>query len=95
MHIHKGSGITVDNIFNPVKSVMPSVFKKIAKPVAKKALTTGVSHMGDKVGKKASEKAGDLIMKKLLSMRKNAKQMVPKPKPIKPVVNKNKKRVLT
>jgi len=35
---HKGSGIIVDNIFKPLKSVASSVFKKLAKPVAKKAL---------------------------------------------------------
>ena len=33
---HKGSGIIVDNIFKPMKSVVSSIFKKFAKPVAKK-----------------------------------------------------------
>ena len=65
---HKGSGIIVDNIFKPLKSISTSIFKKFAKPVAKKALETA----GEKLGKKISEKSGDLIMKKLSSMRKGA-----------------------
>ena len=49
-----------------------SVFKKFAKPMAKKALESGVSHAGDKLGKAAAEKSGDLIMKKLANLRKGA-----------------------
>ena len=60
---HKGSGIIVDNIFKPMKSVVSSVFKKFAKPVAKKALESGISHTGERLGKKISEKS--MIMKKL------------------------------
>ena len=45
--------------------------KNVAKPVAKKALESGISHVGDeigkKVGKKVVEKSGDLIMKRLAS----------------------------
>ena len=77
---HKGSGIIVDNIFKPMKSVMSSVVKKFVKPLGKKAIKSGISHAGVKLGKRASEKAGDLIMKKLSSMR-NTSQMVPKPSP--------------
>ena len=44
---HKGSGIIVDNIFKPMKNVVSSVFKKFAKPVAKKALESGISHTGE------------------------------------------------
>ena len=66
---HKGSGIIVDNIFKPMKSVVSSVFKKFAKPVAKKALESGISHTGERLGKKISEKSGDLIMKKLAKAR--------------------------
>ena len=61
----KGSGIIVDNIFKPIKNVLTSAFKKVAKPMAKKALESGISHAGDKLGKKAAEKSGDFIMKKL------------------------------
>ena len=76
---NKGSGIIVDNIFKPIKSVVSSVFKKFAKPVAKKALESGISHTGERLGKKISEKSGDLIMKKLANMR----QGNTKPKTIK------------
>ena len=69
---HKGSGLILDNIFKPLKSVASSVFKKFAKPLAKKALESGVSHAGDKIGKAAAEKSGDLIMKKLANLRKGA-----------------------
>ena len=69
---HKGSGLILDNIFKPLKSVASSVFKKFAKPLAKKALESGVSHAGDKIGKKVAEKSGDLIMKKLANLRKGA-----------------------
>ena len=41
---HKGSGIIVDNIFKPIKSVLTSAFKKVAKPMAKKRLNL-VFHM--------------------------------------------------
>ena len=68
---HKGSGIIVDNIFKPMKSVVSSVFKKFAKPVAKKALETGLSKTGEKLGKKISEKSGELIMKKTCKSESN------------------------
>ena len=80
---HKGSGIIVDNIFKPMKSAVSSVFKKFAKPVAKKALESGISHTGERLGKKISEKSGDLIMKKLANMR----QGNTKPKTIKQMKN--------
>ena len=62
---HKGSGIIVDNIFKPIKSALTSAYKKVVKPMAKKALESGISHAGDKLGKKAAEKSGEMIMKKL------------------------------
>ena len=62
---HVGSGIIVDNIFKPMKSVASSVVKKFAKQSGKKALKSGVSHLG----KKTSEKSGDFIMEKLRNMR--------------------------
>ena len=34
---HKGSGLIIDNIFKPMKNVLTSVFKKVAKPAAKKS----------------------------------------------------------
>ena len=65
---HKGSGLIVDNIFKPLKSLASSAFKKVAKPFAKKALESGVSHAGDRLGKKAAEKSGNFIMKQLQGM---------------------------
>ena len=44
-----------------------SLAKTVVKPLAKKSLQSGISHAGDKLGKKAAEKSGDLIMKKLAS----------------------------
>ena len=35
---HKGSGIIIDNILKPIKAIASSVFKKVAKPMAKKKL---------------------------------------------------------
>ena len=67
---HKGTGLIVDNIFKPMRAVASAVFSKFAKPVAKKVLQSGISHAGDKLGKKAAEKSGDLIMKKLGNMGK-------------------------
>ena len=61
---HKGSGIIVDNIFKPLKSLASTAFKTVAKPMAKKALESGISHARNKLGRKA-EKSGDFIMKKL------------------------------
>ena len=66
---HVGSGIIVDNIFKPMKSVASSIVKKFAKPLGKKALKSGISHAGERAGKKIAEKSGDLIMKKLGNMR--------------------------
>jgi len=67
---HKGSGIIIDNIFKPVKRVLSQVPELVVKPLAEKALQSGTSHAGDKLGKKAAEKSGDLIMKKLHGLTK-------------------------
>lgn len=79
MYKHKGSGIIVDNIFKPLKNVASSVTKKFAKPFAKKALKSGVSHLNERLSKKASEKSGDLIMKRLENMRKDNAIVSPSP----------------
>ena len=79
-----GSGIIVDNIFKPMKSVASSVVKKFVKPLGKKAIESGISHAGERAGKKISEKSGDLIMKRLRNMRKgNAGQRAKIVPPIK------------
>ena len=82
---HKGSGIIVDNIFKPIKSVFNSAVQKVAKPMVKKALESGISHAGDKLGKKAAEKSGELIMRKLHGSTKQSMNKTMKPtKPTKP-----------
>ena len=40
----------------------------------KKAIEFGMSHAGDKIGKKVGEKSGDLIMKQLSKMRKGSRK---------------------
>ena len=62
---HKGSGIIIDNIFKPMKAIASSVFKKVAKPMAKRALESRISHAGEKIGKKVAEKSGELIMRQM------------------------------
>ena len=71
---HKGSGLIVDNIFKPIKMIVD----KVLKPVAKKALKSGIESAGDKIGKKAvekvAEKAGHLFMKDLQSSGKKVQK---------------------
>ena len=55
---HKGNGIIVDNILKPIGRVASSLGKTVVKPLAKKALQSGISHAGDKLGKNAAEKTG-------------------------------------
>ena len=81
---HVGSGIIVDNIFKPMKSVTSSIVKKFVKPLGKKAIKSGISHAGERLGKKTAEKSGDLIMKRLRNMSKgNAGQRAKIVPPIK------------
>ena len=47
-----------------MKSVLSSLTKPVFTPFTKKALQTGISHAGDKLGKNAAEKSGILNMKK-------------------------------
>ena len=63
---HKGSGIIVDNILKPMRRVASSVAKPVVKPFAKKNTAIRYfSHAGENLDKKAAEKGGDFIMKKL------------------------------
>ena len=50
-----------------MRRVPSSVAKTVVKPFAKTALQPGISFAGDKLGKKAAEKSGDFVMKKLAS----------------------------
>ena len=52
--------------------------------MAKKALESGVSHAGDKIGKNVSEKSGDLIMTQLSKMRQGSTTKRQKIMPIQP-----------
>ena len=63
----KGSGIVVDIIFKPMRSIATSVLKKVVKPLSKKVLESGIRQ------KKLLKKSGDLllIMKQLLASKFN------------------------
>ena len=50
-----------------MRRVASSVAKTVVKPFSKTVLQPGISYAGDKLGKKAAEKSGDFIMKKLAS----------------------------
>ena len=52
------------------------MLKKCAKPMTKKALESGGSHAGDKIGKKFAEKSGDLIMKQLSKIRHGSEDTI-------------------
>ena len=82
---HRGNGIIVDNLMKPLKKVASALTGQVLKPFAKKAIQAGVSHAGEKLGKKAAdkviEKSGELIRKRLSSRSKKAKPAKPaKPK---------------
>ena len=66
---NKGSGIIVDNIFKPMRRILSPVVKKFVRKTGEKALKSGISYVSEKMGKKISEKSGDLIMEKLKNMR--------------------------
>ena len=77
---HKGSGLIVDNILKPIKMIVD----KVLKPVAKKALKSGIESAGDKLGKKVvekvAEKSGHLFMKDLQSLGKKVPKAAKKQK---------------
>ena len=77
---HKGSGLIVDNIFEPMKNIMNTVLK----PVAKKALKSGIESAGDKLGKKVvekiAEKSGHLFIKDIQSSGKQVPKATNKQK---------------
>lgn len=77
---HKGSGLIVDNIFKPLGNVVRKATEMVLKPLAKKALKSGIEHAGERLGKKAAEKSGDLIAKRLSSMTLSPKVKSKPPK---------------
>ena len=46
---HLGSGLIVDNIFKPMKKMLSTATKAVLKPLAKKALKSGIESAGDKI----------------------------------------------
>lgn len=79
IHKHKGSGIIVDDIFKPMKSVLSSLTETVVNPFAQKALQSGILPAGNKLGKKPAEKSGDSIMKQLASRFNKSKTTMTKP----------------
>ena len=49
---HRGNGVIVDTLMKPIKAVARKGLQEVVKPFAKKAVKAGVSHAGERVGKK-------------------------------------------
>ena len=66
---HRGNGLIVDNLFKPLGRKAKEIGKKVVKPFLKAKAKEGLAKAGEKLGKKAvqmtSERAGDLIRKRL------------------------------
>ena len=66
---HRGHGLIVDNLFKPLGRKAKEIGKKVVQPFLKAKAKEGLSKAGEKLGKKAvqmtSERAGDLIRKRL------------------------------
>ena len=87
---HKGSGLIVDNIFNPMKRIMKKALNTVMKPLAKKALKSGIESGGKKLGETVGKKLGETVGKKLGKkvaeksghlFMKDLQKKVSKPKP--------------
>ena len=73
-----------------VTSATSSVLGNLVKPMAKKALKSGVEHAGNKIGQKAAEKSGNLIIKKLHKGFNKPKSVNPERSDRKPILKKKK-----
>ena len=66
---HRGNGLIVDNLFKRFGRKAKEIGKKVVQPFLKAKAKEGLSKAGEKLGKKAvqmtSERAGDLIRKRL------------------------------
>ena len=66
---HRGNGLIVDNLFKPLGRKAKEIGKKVVQPFLKAKAKEGLAKAGEKLGKKAvqmtSERAGDLIRKRL------------------------------
>ena len=77
---HKGSGLIVDNIFNPMKRIMKKAMSVAIKPILKPITKKAIKSVGNKLGKKAAEKSGHLFMKDLQKVvAKPTQKVVAKP----------------
>ena len=66
---HRGNGLIVDNLFKPLGRKAKEIGKKVVQPFLKAKAKEGLSKAGEKLGQRAvqmtSERAGDLIQKRL------------------------------
>ena len=66
---HRGNGLIVDNLFKPLGRKAKEIGKKVVQLFLKAKAKEGLSKPGEKLGKRAvqitSERAGDLIRKRL------------------------------
>ena len=66
---HRGNGLIVDNLFKPLGRKAKEIGKKVVGPFLKAKAKEGLAKAGEKLGKRAvqmtSERAGDLIQKRL------------------------------
>ena len=66
---HRSNGLIVDNLFKPLGRKAKEIGKKVVQPILKKKAKEGLSKAGEKLGQRAaqmtSERAGDLIRKRL------------------------------
>ena len=66
---HRGNGLIVDNLFKPLGRKAKEIGKKVVQHFLKAKAKEGLAKAGEKLGKRAvqmtSERAGDLIRKRL------------------------------
>ena len=66
---HRGNGLIVDNLFKPLGRKAKEIGKKVVQSFLNAKAKEGLSKAGEKLGKRAvqmtSERAGDLIRKRL------------------------------
>ena len=62
---HRGNGLIVDNLLNPLGRKAKEIGEKVVQPFLKKTAEKAARKAGQKAIQMASEKAGDLIRKRL------------------------------